>query len=215
MKGVFITFEGCDGSGKTTQISLLERYLREMGCNVLVTREPGGDPVAENIRRVLLASESQVSPRTELLLFLAARAQVVDFVIRPALERGDIVLCDRFADSTVTYQGYAREQKLDWVRRLNAYATNGLTPDKTLLLDIDPEAGLYRQTDRNRMEAETLDFHQRVREGYLAESRLFPERFQVIDASANVHLVHQAVLEALKDIIESWNRKTGKSAIHP
>jgi dTMP kinase len=215
MKGVFITFEGCDGSGKTTQISLLERYLRDEGCNVLVTREPGGDPVAENVRSVLLASESRVSPRTELLLFLAARAQVVDFVIRPALERGDIVLCDRFADSTVTYQGYAREQDLDWVRRLNAYATNGLTPDKTLLLDIDPSEGLSRQTDRNRMEAETLVFHQRVREGYLAEARLFPERFHVIDASENVRLVHQAVLEALKDILEVRKRKTGMSAMHP
>lgn len=201
MNGIFITFEGCDGSGKTTQIALLERYLRENGRNVLITREPGGDHIAESIRATLLSSQSPVSPRTELLLFLAARAQVVDYVIRPALERGDIVLCDRFADSTVTYQGYARGQNLEWVRRLNAYATNGLTPDKTLLFDIDPMEGLHRQTDRNRMEEEAVDFHRRVREGYLEESRLFPERFRVIDATATVSEVHQAVLSALREII--------------
>lgn len=198
MSGLFVTFEGGEGAGKSTQIALLAEALRADGYVVLCTREPGGDPVAEAIREVLLRPGTPVCHRTETLLFVAARAQVVDRVIRPALRSGAVVLCDRFADSTVVYQGHARGLPLEDVRRLNVFATEGLAPDLTVLLDLDPAVGLARQASRNRMEAEDLQFHRRVREGFLAEASLDPARYRVLDASRSVAAVHADVVAAVR-----------------
>lgn len=201
MSGLFITFEGVEGAGKTTQIALLKSALESAGHCVVATREPGGDPVAEAIRSVLLDPRHDVTPTAELLLFLAARAQVTDHIIRPRLQSGDIVLCDRFTDSTVAYQGYARGNDVELVRRLNDLATGGLTPDLTFVLDLDARAGLARQTDRNRMEDESLAFHQRVREGYLAEAARDPARLRVTDASRPPAIIHEEVLAAVRALL--------------
>jgi dTMP kinase len=198
MIGHFITFEGGEGSGKSTQIALLRDALAADGRRVLTLREPGGEPVAEAIREVLLFASAPVTARAELLLFLAARAQLVERVIVPALAEGVLVLCDRYGDSTVVYQGHARGQDVDTVRRLNAIATGGLAPDLTILLDIEPEAGLARQGERNRMEREPLAFHRSVRAGYLIEARREPARFAVVDASLSVDIVHAHVLAAVR-----------------
>ncbi len=191
--GLFITFEGVEGAGKTTQIALLRDYLRQAGHDVCVTREPGGDAVAETVRRLLL--EKEMAPRAELLLFLAARAQNVDRVIRPHLYDGGTVLCDRFIDSSIAYQGYARGLGRDTVFHLNAFAIDGLLPDLTILLDLPPEIGLARQSDRNRMEAEALEFHERVRKGFLLEAENNPARFCVLDATQDVAALQAAIRE--------------------
>ena len=195
MNGLFITFEGGEGTGKSTQIAHLKDSMEKRGHSVFATREPGGEPLAEGIRGLLLNSESQVQPRTELLLFLASRVQTTELVIRPRLAAGKIILCDRYIDSTTVYQGHARGHDLAWVRRLNEFATGGIIPDLTVLLDLDPVIGLTRQSERNRMEAESLAFHIRVREGYLSEAREHPGRFRVVDASRTMAEVQ----------VEVWN----------
>jgi dTMP kinase len=197
----FITFEGVEGAGKTTQIQRLRDALQARGFTVFTTREPGGEPVAEAIRRVLLSDAHPVDSTTELFLFLAARAQITSRVLRPHLEAGDIVLCDRFVDSTVVYQGYARGHDVDTIRHLNRLATGGLMPGRTIVLDVAPEVGLSRQTDRNRMEAETIAFHRRVHAGYLAEAGREPERFCVIDASRPPNDVFRDVLAAVMPLL--------------
>lgn len=194
MNGKFITFEGGEGCGKTTQIALLAAVLRDRGLQVFTTREPGGDPVAEAIRAVLLNVKHPVMPDAELMLFLAARSQVVQTVLLPHLRNGETVLCDRFTDSTLAYQGYARNKDVEAVRALNEYATCGLTPDLTLLLDISPEIGLARQTDKNRMEYEPIEFHRLVRDGYLTEAQKAPDRVKIVDASRTVEEIHYDVL---------------------
>jgi dTMP kinase len=196
MPGRFITFEGGEGSGKTTQIQLLRDALVRRGYTVVTTREPGGEPIAEAIRRELLRSKHPIVPQAELLLFLAARAQVVQHVIAHGLGAADAVICDRFMDSTVVYQGHARGLDLDLVRRLNLFATNGLVPHLTILLDLDPAVGLSRQTDWNRMEQESVDFHRNVRRGYLAEAQREPERWLILDASEDPETIHRQVLAA-------------------
>ena len=167
------------------------------GCRVAVTREPGGDAVAEAIRGVLLAPEGPVDPRAELLLFLASRAQATARVLRPQLRSHDVVLCDRFADSTIAYQGYGRGLDIDVIREMNRFATGGLEPDLTVLLDLDPEMGLSRQRDGNRMEGEPIEFHRRVREGYLREalrhSREFPDPWDGPDPGLRARLRQGAV----------------------
>jgi len=198
-RGWFITLEGVEGAGKTSVAEPVARALEEAGWNVARLREPGGEPFAEAIRAALLHAEGPVEARTELLLFLAARAQVTERRIRPALGRGEVVLCDRYADSTIVYQGHARGLDLEEVRRLNAFATGGLTPDLTLLLDLPAETGLRRQKNGNRMEAEPLAFHERVREGYLFEARREPARWRVIDASRPLEAV---VREAVAAVLE-------------
>lgn len=182
-RGAFITLEGPEGAGKTTQARLLGERLRATGWPVVLTREPGGDPLSEAIRSLLQNPELVVTPRAELLLFLAARAQHVDRVIRPALERGEIVVCDRFSDSTIAYQGYGAGLPWDAVASLTQFATGGLEPDLTLLLDVDPAIGLQRQGEWNRMEHRGVEFHHRVRAGFLALARMHPERIRVVDAS--------------------------------
>ena len=198
--GLFITFEGVEGSGKTTQIEMLRKWLEARSFPVLVTREPGGDPAAEAIRDIVL--QNPVAPRTELLLFLASRAQNVDKVIRPALEAGKVVICDRFIDSSVAYQGCARGLGRDTVADLNRFATGALLPDVTFLLDLNPEVGLGRQADRNRMEAESLAFHRAVRKGFLAEAENCSERICVLDASGSFADIHFSIANQVRKILE-------------
>lgn len=197
MKGLFVTFEGVEGCGKSTQIRLLEQRLREEGHKVLVTREPGGNPIAEAIREILLDPENMaMGPTAELLLYAAARAQHVHQTIRPALEEGAIVLCDRFADSTTAYQGAARGIPEATLQQLHELATGGLKPDITFLLDIPVEAGLERTRQRgraDRIEQESLEFHERVRQGFLKIADQEPERVQILDASESVDTVAESI----------------------
>ena len=185
---MFITLEGPEGSGKTSHVPALVEYLREKGYRVFPTREPGGTSIGEQIRQVIHDLKNvEMHPRTETLLYQAARAQIVEEVIRPRLTAGEIVLSDRYADSTIAYQGYGHQQDLDQVRTLVRYATGGLVPDLTILLDIDVEAGLKRKTvngaEWNRLDAYTIEFHQRVRQGYLEMVKADPGRWVLIDAS--------------------------------
>jgi dTMP kinase len=198
-RGLFITFEGVDGSGKTTQLKLLAQRLREHGHEVLETAEPGGTEIGLQIRRILLdASNRDLCARAELLLMFAARAQNVEQWILPALDQGRIVLCDRFTDSTVVYQGVARGLGIDPVMTIDSIACNGLTPDLTLYIDIDVETGLARALTRDmdkagvnetRMEEQALDFHRRVWEGYLELARREPERVRLINGASEPQLV--------------------------
>jgi dTMP kinase len=179
---IFITFEGGEGSGKSTQAKALYRRLSSMGISVLFTREPGGTPLGNNLRR-WLKGEDEIDPTTELLLFAASRAHLVSAVIRPALEKGTIVICDRFAESTVAYQGYGRGLDFDLIEVLNKIATQGLKPDLIIFLDIPVDNGLARKGLRDRFEREESAFHQRVRRGYLEMASKDPERWLVIDGS--------------------------------
>lgn len=184
---MFITLEGPEGSGKTMQLPKLADYLRQSGFDVLTTREPGGTSISEQIRTVLHNLENrEMNPRTEILLFQASRAQLVEQVIRPHLKKGGIVLSDRYADSTLAYQGYGHQIDIEPLRVLVTFATGGLRPDVTILLDVDVEIGLRRKElkgEWNRLDAYDLDFHHRVRQGYLRLAREEPERWVVVDAS--------------------------------
>jgi dTMP kinase len=199
---MFITLEGPEGSGKTSQVPSLADYLREEGYDVVVTREPGGTAVSDQIRDVLMNLKNvSIVPRTEILLFLAARAQHVEGLIRPALEAGKLVLCDRYGDSTLAYQGYGHKTDLETLRYLLNYATGGLKPDLTLLLDIPVEMGLDRKrkndSEWNRLDAYEEAFHKRVRQGYLELAKLEPERWDIIDASKNKDQVQQDMRQAV------------------
>jgi dTMP kinase len=194
---MFMTFEGPEGGGKSTLIRALADSLEAEGHQVVVTREPGA-AAGGAIREILLHGES-LDPKTELFLFLADRAQHVSSVIRPALVRGAWVLCDRHADSTIVYQGYGRGLDLEHLREWNRYATGGLKPDVTFLLDIDPSAGLARIASKDRLDSEPIDFHKRVRDGFLSEARLEPDRWAILDASADP----QAVLKQAQDSLAS------------
>ncbi len=198
---MFITFEGSDGSGKSTQSHLLEDYLRKNGQDVQLTREPGGTDIGERIRQVLLDMEHEkMHARTETLLFNAARAQLIEQEIRPALSEGKVVLCDRFADSTVAYQGYGREQSIGELKRLIDFATGGLSPDLTFYLDLPPEEGLRRKLAdyQNRLDVQGLAFYRRVEAGYHAMIAQESERWVVINASRSLEEVHQEVVRAVR-----------------
>ncbi len=196
---LFITFEGPEGSGKTTQIQLLAAWLREQGQTVLATREPGGTAIGDRVRAILLDSDHrEMQPQTEILLFSAARAQIVGQIIRPHLARGGVVLCDRFADSTLAYQGYGRQLDLATLRLITAFATGGLQPDLTFCLDLPVDVGLQRKAagageEWNRMEQETLAFHGRVRRGYLTLAQAEPARWRVLDATQSVKALQAAM----------------------
>jgi len=192
---MFITFEGIEGAGKSTQIRLLAERLRAAGREVLTTREPGDGPLGGELRRLVLSPPdgTDIDERTELLIMLADRAQHVAAVIRPALAGGAVVVCDRYADSSVAYQGYARGVDRAFIASANRFATGDLTPDVTVLLDVAPEIGLGRQTERNRMEGEALVFHNKVRQGFLELASGEPERFVVVDASQAPEIVHSAI----------------------
>lgn len=197
---MFITFEGPEGSGKTTQISLLTEWLQQQGYGVVTTREPGGTRIGNGIRSLLLNIEhTEMIPRTETLLFNAARAQIVHEVIRPALESGQIVLCDRFADSTLAYQGYGYGQDREELALLIRYATGGLTPDLTFYLDVAPEVGLARKRsgsseEWNRLDARTLAFHRAVAAGYAGLMAAEPSRWCRIESDKEAQAVHRAIL---------------------
>jgi len=207
MSGAFITFEGVEGCGKSTQIACLERHLREKGMEVEVTREPGGTAIAEAIREVLLdPRHGDMGEVTELLLYAAARAQHVHGRIAPALKAGKVLLCDRFADSTTAYQGAGRGIDAALLDQLHRIATGGLRPDLTFLLDLDPEEGLARVRARgrtDRLEQEALAFHCRVREGYLAAAQRETDRFAVIDASGSIDGIAAAIAERADRLLES------------
>jgi dTMP kinase len=206
----FITFEGPDGSGKTTQLRLLAEWLAERGVDVLATREPGGTAISEAIRSIVLdASRTEMRPEAEILLYSAARAQIVGQVIRPHLGRCGVVLCDRYADSTLAYQGYGRGLDLDTLRAITAFATGGLVPDLTICLDITIEDGLQRKSVRewDRLEAQTLAFHERVRAGYLEMAAAEPQRWLVVDGARPVGVVQADIRERIGDLIALEGRK--------
>jgi dTMP kinase len=195
--GFLIAFEGVEGAGKSTQLDLLRGELERRGHEVVVTREPGGTPVGERVRKVLLDPAVDLDPRAEALLFAAARAQLVEQVIRPALERGAVVLCDRYLDSSLAYQGGGRGLGRGPVQEVNRFATGGLLPDLVVLLDLDPAEGLGRTTARrDRIEVEGLGFHRRVREAFRELAAGDPGRFAVVDAAAPAGQVATAVLAA-------------------
>ena len=198
--GFFLTFEGGEGSGKSTQLLALARFLQDEGYPLLVTREPGGTGIGDDLRRILLdrTNFGGINDRTELLLYQASRAQLVHQIIRPALERGLIVLCDRFSDSTTAYQGYGRGIDLTLIRQLSGAATGGLRPDCTILLDIHPAIGLARARIRkgqnlDRLERETLAFHERVRQGYLRIAQEEPDRFLTVPATGDPESIQGAI----------------------
>ena len=205
MKGLFITIEGTDGAGKSTQIELLKKYLEDRGKDVLVTREPGGTPISEKIRDIILDREnSEMSSITEALLYASSRAQHVSEKIKPALAEGKIVICDRFVDSSIAYQSVARGLSTKLIEDINKYAVDGLTPDITLYFDISPDEGIKRKKNMHtldRMENEKRDFHLRVYEGYQGLLALYPERIKRIDASKDIDDVHRQVLKYINNII--------------
>jgi dTMP kinase len=201
--GAFITFEGGEGTGKSTQIELLDQRLRGAGLTTRLLREPGGTAVGEAVRTLLLDPDhAGLDPVAELLLYEASRAQLLAEVILPALAAGEVVLCDRFVDSTAAYQGYARGLSLDLIARLNAAATGGLAPQRTVLLDLDPRVGLARATSTgaDRLEGEGIAFHTAVRDGFLEIAAADPERIRVVDADGPSEQVAARVRNALADL---------------
>ncbi|MFQ5613919.1 MAG: dTMP kinase [Anaerolineae bacterium] len=208
--GLFITFEGPDGSGKSTQIELLAEHLGGQGHQVLCAREPGGTSIGSQIRGVLHdVANTEMDPRAEVLLYSASRAQLVAQVIQPALAQGKVVLCDRYADSTFAYQGYGHGLDLDALRQLTHFATRGLKPDLTIYLDLPVEEGLRRKQtanragagEWNRMDRLALDFHRRVRAGYIEMIRAEPERWLVIDAAQSIQATQAAICARLEALL--------------
>lgn len=198
-KGLFITFEGTDGCGKTTQIEMLKDYFEKEGRTVLLTREPGAKGLGTKLREILLNYDGEVSPVCESFLFLADRAQHVDTIIKPAVARGEIVLCDRHTDSTVAYQGYGRELDIEQIKMLNNIATSGLKPDLTFIFDIDIDTAQKRVgKNKDRMESAGIEFFKRVRNGYLEIAKQEPERVKVLDGSKSIETIHNELLEILQ-----------------
>jgi dTMP kinase len=209
MKGVFISFEGIEGTGKSTQAGLIAEYLRKEGYRVIQTMEPGGTEISMKIREVLLSLDNKkMDCMTELLLYNAARVQHIKEVINPALERGDIVITDRFSDSTVAYQGYARGIDLRLIDSLDMIATNRLRPDITILLDIDVRTGLQRNralNKRDRLELEDIAFHEKVRQGFVQMASREPGRIRLVDCSESLEKVHQKVVKTLSEFFKEGN----------
>ena len=200
-KGLFITFEGADGCGKTTQMRLLAEYLEKHGKEVLITREPGGKGLGEKVREILLNYDGEVSDRCESFLFLADRAQNIDIIINPAVEQGKIVLCDRHTDSTVAYQGYGRGLDIERINMLNNLATNGRKPDLTFVFDIDVETSMKRVgNEKDRMESAGKEFHNRVRYGYLELAKQEPDRIKVVDAAKSIEDIHADVIKIFEGL---------------
>lgn len=207
MKSCLITFEGVEGSGKTTQIKLLSQVLQDKGYQTLLTREPGGTNIGDDIRQILLDSQNKhMVPTCELFLYAAARAQHVEQVIQPALDAGKVVLCDRYMDASVAYQGYGRNFPLDLIHQLNKLAVGKAVPHLTCVLDCEPHMGVGRAKDRianqdgpaeDRFENEPMKFHQKVREGYLALASQNPERIEVLDGNGSVEEVHQRIVDVV------------------
>lgn len=213
--GYFITFEGIEGCGKTTQVRLLGERLSSLGCRVVTTREPGGCPISDKIRTILLDADNRgMKPLTELLLYAAARAQHVAEVIRPALEAGCIVLCDRFTDATIAYQNFGRGIERATIDALNTLACQSLSPDMTILIDCDAAIGLERAKRRieatagpreERFELEALEFHRRVREGYLSLAQQEPQRFLKVDGSCAIDEISSIIAEQIRIRLKDKN----------
>ena len=211
MRGVFITFEGSEGSGKSTQIGLLANYLTARGRTITLTREPGGTAIGDQVRKILLdPANKALDPKAELLLYAAGRAQHLEELIRPELEEGKVVLCDRFSDATLAYQGYGRGLDLEMIRTLDRIVTGGMRPDLTILLDIDAAVGLARARGRNssrglnaeaRFENEDIAFHARVRQGYLSLAKQEPGRYRVVDASLTPDEIQNSIRKIVNDIL--------------
>ncbi len=200
-KGLFITFEGADGCGKSTQMKLLTDYLIKKGYDVITTREPGGKGLGEKIREILLNYDGEVSNRCESFLFLADRAQNIDITVKPAVSQGKIVLCDRHTDSSVAYQGYGRGLDIEEINALNNLATSGLKPDLTLVFDVDIETSMKRVgAEKDRMESSGAEFFNKVRKGYLEIAKQEPERVKVIDSTKSIE-------DVFSDVCEQVNQK--------
>ena len=202
MNNRFITIEGCEGSGKTSIIRLLCEELEKRGISYLSTREPGGSKISEQIRNVILNVENtKMDYMTEALLYAASRRQHLEEIVKPALNAGKVVICDRYLDSSLAYQGYARGLGIDEVYNINMYATSGFLPDLTIYIDIPVEIGLGRIKDNNRdvnrLDLEKIAFHNKVREGYLKIAKMYPDRIKVIDGNASLDVVFARVIEVL------------------
>lgn len=209
-KGIFITFEGPECAGKTTQIRLLREYFAEQGREIIVTREPGGTEVGEELRQIAKhhVSDIPVTDEAEVLLFAASRAQHVAVLIKPALARGSVVICDRFLDSTTAYQGHARGLDMDFIHQLNHFAVHDCIPDMTILLDLTAEESMDRSSKReetlfveDRIESEKIDFHRRVREGFLKIAEEEPERIKMVPAIDSIENIHQKIVNLLQSVI--------------
>ncbi len=205
-KGLFITIEGTDGSGKTTQIKLMESFLKGKGCEVVLTREPGGTVISEKIRALILdPAGTEMGSVTEMLLYASARAQLVAEVIKPAVLCGKIVICDRFVDSSYVYQGFGRGMDLKVIADINRVALDGIAPDVTFFFDVSPEIALKRRTaatGTDRIENEKMDFHMRVYAGYKKLVLMYPERIKAIDGSRSVEEVFKQVAGHLELLVE-------------
>ena len=196
MKGKFITIEGPDGAGKSTQVKKLSEHLKTIGYKVLTTREPGGTLLGERLREVLLSTEGESPvPEAEALIYAASRAQLVKKVIEPALQEGFIVICDRFVDSSLAYQGWARGLGITEIANINSWFLKDTWPDLTIILDIDPQQAFLRmQFKKDRLESESLEFHKKVREGFLKVQDMYPKRVKIVDASAKPEEVFENLL---------------------
>ena len=200
-KGLFITFEGGDGCGKTTQIKLLDEYLQNKGYKTLLTREPGSKGLGVKLREILLNYDGEVSPNCESFLFLADRAQHVDCIIKPALAENKIILCDRHTDSTVAYQGYGRGLDLEQIHKLNNIATSGLKPDLTIVLDVDLETSQARVgKEKDRMESAGIEFFQKVRQGFLEIAKNEPTRVKVINSGDTIENIHKQIVGLIEKL---------------
>lgn len=200
-KGCFITFEGADGCGKTTQSKLVQEYLENSGYEVIWTREPGAKGLGQNIRELLLHYDGEVAPMCEAFLFLADRAQHIEHLIKPAVDEGKIVICDRHTDSTIAYQGYGRGEDIKQLKYLNSLATGDIKPDLTFVFDVSTEVAQKRVGDeKDRMESAGMEFHKKVRQGYLEIAKQEPERVKVIDANNNI----ERVFEDTKKMLEKF-----------
>jgi len=203
----FLTFEGPEGCGKTTHARLLKDYLVARGYSVVHTREPGGNPVAEAIRAILLSPENKIHPLTELLLYEASRSEHTQQVIKPALDSGRVVICERYTDATVAYQGYGRGIDLKIIKELNKIATEGIKPDLTVYLDIASDEGLKKARrkmdfdDGDRIEKESLEFHEKVRRGYLLSARREPRRIKVVEVKDDINATHKDILSVVLPLI--------------
>ncbi len=206
MQGIFISMEGPDGSGKSTQIELLKRYLESKGYDeIIITREPGGTVISETIRQIILNKDfSEMSHMTEALLYASARAQLVNQVIMPALEAGKAVISDRFVDSSAVYQGMARGLGVEEVYNINSYAIQGIMPQLTIHMDLPAKVGISRkkeQAELDRMELETIEFHEKVAEGYRELARRSPDRIKSIDATQDIQTIHEIIVKYVEELL--------------
>ncbi len=200
-KGLFVTFEGVDGCGKTTQMNLLAKYLKDNGHDVILTREPGAKGLGEKIREILLHYDGEVSSRAESFLFLADRAQHIDKIVNPAVDQGKIVLCDRHTDSTLAYQGYGRGVVLEQLKMLNNLATGQRKPDITFVFDIDIETSMSRVgKEKDRMESAGIEFFEKVRKGYLEIAKQEPDRVKVLDSTRSIDEIFEDVIKYIRSI---------------